>query len=1601
MPYRIHLKTFASVLCSALFLFLTACGEDTGKDDIDPAQNFCADVICSLGVCDAATGTCVNPEQCTKEVNCLDGFTCDGGVCIEAAPCDNVTCDRGVCDVATGECVNAQFCDAETQQEDCLDGFACFGQECVDEPTFCSEFVCDRGVCDFDIQGCGNAESCSSDMECVEGFLCNGGTCIENRCDADMVSCERGICDPVDGACINAESCSELSECTDGFWCLAGSCQAEDDACGGCLGNQVCEYDEPSLSAACGENPAGCRTSNDCLDARACRDASCGEPGACALDQWEPNEDVAGAVDIFAERLTDARIEATLCTGDVDVFSYDVTQNPLFTGTLFADVQFLTEDIGLGELDIRLLDSTGAEVAAGTTTDGSGRVSFQVGVLDQETFFVEISGASGLSTAGVRYGVFVDLVDQTVVDACAAAPELSSTNTGNALSGDSAALAPSCALDADAGEDIWRFTLDEAQVVTLELTPDSDADMVLSLRRDCEIDSSEVVCINDNGAASGESIQGRLEAGTYFVVVQGAGANSGGPYTLTYEAVTPICSSQDDSCIDMSTARVCNSLGTMFEEVTCEAGCDPMIGRCTRQEGDVCDDAFDASSGFTGSVDLNLFQNDYSPGSTCVPAGSGLSATAGPDATFRVDLPDAHALEVSTSTQGFDDLSIYILRDCADVANSCFGGVNDAGGTESLAYTNSSVQAETLYVVVDSSDSFSYDIADVEIQTGPVICTPGSAICMGSTLEVCSPAGLSNSPTSCNYGCDSMAGACNPPPHDVCGAGAIDVGTGGTFTGNLDEFADDYNPTTSGCTGFSASGGDAVYEVTGTAGDVVTATLTSTFDSSLYAVTDCADIVGTCVAGSDGIGSSATETIKFVLRDTNPVNIIVDGFSSVASGTYTLDVTVETPDCFNPGGVIGCQDIDNLSYCDEFGFTQTYACTAGCAAGTCGSPTADVCIDPIVLTDGSSFSGNFSDYSAELDPGAGTCIYSDVIEQDGPDAVFAIDLAAGQTLEAELTTPSSNAGMYVLDSCADVNASCRWAEPQSKSLDFFAESTGRYFLVVDSTDTVESQPFTLDVSITFGDVCQPGGATCDEQTGTLTRCSDDGSTVQGTVTCPSGCSGQFCLAPSPINDTCAAAQTVTGAISIFDNFARFSDDYDPGSMGCLGEAAPGRDSVYEVTLGPNEAVLVDVQANDPFDRPAVYFTSDCTDVSMSCLGGAIADARENRVSTGYLSQAGETVNVIVDASSSFDDGTFILDIETQQAECTPGTTLCADADTLQTCADYGVFKDQECFFGCTAGACNAPPNDMCAGAIDANGGGDFAAPIEEYTNDYDPTATGCTGYDAVGNDAAYVFTPQLGDVVRASVSAAFDAVIYAVTDCSMVQSTCQAGADNTVGGTEGIIFTAQAAVPHYIIVDQFDPQETGVFDLNIDYGPPVCEADSSVCGDGTTLDICDSAGISYDDTYTCANSCTIGDSICSGGDGDICFEAIDANATGTFSGNFANVANDYSPIFGGACTGFDAVGPDRAYVVDLMANQTLTATLTAADSSQDTSLYIVSSCSGNIESNCLGGSDISGTGETATYTATSDERVFVIADNYDSSAFIPVPSNYDLVIQVQ
>ncbi len=139
----------------------------------------------------------------------------------------------------------------------------------------------------------------------------------------------------------------------------------------------------------------------------------------------------------------------------------------------------------------------------------------------------------------------------------------------------------------------------------------------------------------------------------------------------------------------------------------------------------------------------------------------------------------------------------------------------------------------------------------------------------------------------------NIASPLPPPANDNC-AGAIEIPfvEGFVVETTTAGAISDYTLLSTGCTGYAAAGPDIVYTVTMAADQEITLVWTPvTFDASLYVVTDCADPMGTCVAGADDGGSATAETVSFMNTTGATVTyfIICDAYGS-GSGPATLTI---------------------------------------------------------------------------------------------------------------------------------------------------------------------------------------------------------------------------------------------------------------------------------------------------------------------------------------------------------------------------------------------------------------------------------------------------------------------------------------------------------------------------------------------------------------------------------------------------------------------------------------------------------------------------------------------------------------------------------------
>ncbi len=396
--------------------------------------------------------------------------------------------------------------------------------------------------------------------------------------------------------------------------------------------------------------------------------------------------------------------------------------------------------------------------------------------------------------------------------------------------------------------------------------------------------------------------------------------------------------------------------------------------------GDTCADAFVITQSGTFTGNTQTASNDYSASNSC----TGYAST-GPDVVYRVTLQAGDRLQASLApSSGFWDTSIYLVTSCSMIAQSCVAG-QDNGNPEEIDYTT--LVSGDFFLIVDgyAGAGGAYDL-DVTIGPAPIA-------------------------------------------NDTCG-GAIDVTAGGTFSGNTTNAMPDYNTAgLSGCTGFSAASNDVVYSVDLAAGERLQATMTASWDASLYVVTDCANTTTTCVAGQD---DGNPEEVDFTAMTAGTYFIIADGYNT-ASGTFTLDVTVSPP-------------VNGGDQC-------TNAVMVGAGGGSFQSTTV----------------GLANDY----DPPTSCTGYA----QPGADQVYAISLQPGDVVEGVVDFETGLDGsLYVVTDCANLGTSCvtgadDGVDGESEEVRFVAQAAGTYYAIVDAAFSSDSGTHDLLLAQYDGDTC--------------------------------------------------------------------------------------------------------------------------------------------------------------------------------------------------------------------------------------------------------------------------------------------------------------------------------------------------------------------------------------------------------------------------------------------------------------------------------------------------------------------------------------------------
>lgn len=120
---------------------------------------------------------------------------------------------------------------------------------------------------------------------------------------------------------------------------------------------------------------------------------------------------------------------------------------------------------------------------------------------------------------------------------CRQAPLLNPATPATGATSGADEFHASCAGGARSAENIYRLQLRRRQLVRLSLEASYDA--ALYVRRTCLDESTEVACNDDSQDTRHSLIETTLDAGTYYVFVDGFSSGSQGQYTLRVELRNP------------------------------------------------------------------------------------------------------------------------------------------------------------------------------------------------------------------------------------------------------------------------------------------------------------------------------------------------------------------------------------------------------------------------------------------------------------------------------------------------------------------------------------------------------------------------------------------------------------------------------------------------------------------------------------------------------------------------------------------------------------------------------------------------------------------------------------------------------------------------------------------------------------------------------------------------------------------------------------------------------------------------------------------------------------------------------------------------------
>jgi cysteine-rich repeat protein len=628
----------------------------------------------------------------------------------------------------------------------------------------------------------------------------------------------------------------------------------------------------------------------------------------------------------------------------------------------------------------------------------------------------------------------------------------------------------------------------------------------------------------------------------------------------------------------------------------------------------------------------------------------------------------------------------------------------------------------------------------------PSVCMTGCGDGIVAGTETCDDmnAVADDGCTSCavdvGFVCNGMPSVC-----ELAGSCANPIVASNGFAFQVADpslYGDDLTLTDASCVESTDMGPkpDLVFSVALAAGDTLQVADSGSVDTIMHVTQACSNME-VCLESFDGFPQANEIDPGLVFRATaaGTYTVIVDSWSFAP--TEDLDLLFTISPCgdgaIGPGEVCddsdamggdGCSatceiepgyactgepsvctllcgngTIDAGEQCDDSDAMGGDGCSASCQVepgflcngvpSVCSPIPAATCAAPIVASDGFVLSGtNFGAFGDDLDFPDATCADVAGATFDSADAVFSINLTAGQRMRIRnnAAQPDLDTVIQALGTTCAGSIAClgEFDDPEATGLSYVAATSGTHYFVVEAYSAMApaGDNFSIQFDVaTCGDGVIELGEPCDDANinpndGCSATCNvEPGFMCMGTPSVCTGTPAANCANPILVTSN---AFTYAGAdIKAFGD----TENYNAGT-GCLDVSTTppsGFDIVFRVDAAAGENIRV--RELGALDAVFHIFTQPTCGAGVACA--ASADAGETTGIT-YTAPAAGPVFIAVESWGNPMGAAAAFDIRIDRSICGNGTV-----EGSETCDDGNTTPGD----GCSA-TCQTQAGFICEGA---------------------------------------------------------------------------------------------------------------------------------------------------------------------------------------------------------------------------------------------------------------------------------------------------------------